>query len=80
MESPGPFCIFRLVLDCATENNLANAPLTSVRKEKVKECSSKRGDNFFETLNVAQELYYHVNGYNTYTSSNHIKRYLKKRK
>ena len=79
MESPGPCCVFSSVLDCTKENVLANSPLTLARKEKVKECSSKRGDNFYETLNLATDLYYHVNCYNTYTSNNHIERYLKRK-
>ena len=73
-------CIFETILDCSIERELAKAPLTSLRTEKVKECSNRREDDFYETLNVEKDLRYHTNCYNTYTSNNHIERYLKRKR
>ena len=40
----------------------------------------KREDNFYETLNLSSDLYNHQNCYLAYTSTNHIDRYLKRKK
>ena len=71
--------MFQNILDCSDTNELLDAPLTTTRKEKVKQCSKKRDDEFYETLDLSINLYYHQNCYLTYTSNNHIERYLKRK-
>ena len=44
-----------------------------------KQCSKRRNDNFYETLDPSNALYYHQNCYLTYASNNHIDRYLKRK-
>ena len=74
------FCVFQSILDCSNNDELVDALLTLARQDKVKQCSGKRGDNFYETLNPNCENYYHQNCYLKYTSNSHIDRYLKRQK
>ena len=72
-------CMFQSILDCSDTHELVEAQLTLTRKEKVKQCSERRDDHFYETLDSSSALYYHQNCYLTYTSNNHIERYLKRK-
>ena len=72
-------CMFQSILDCSDTQELVEAQLTLTRQEKVKQCSERRNDNFYETLDPSNALYYHQNCYLTYTSNNHIERYLKRK-
>ena len=58
---------------------LVEAQRTLTCQEKVKQCSERRNDNFYETLGTSNALYYHQNCCLMYTSNNHIKRYLKRK-
>ena len=73
-------CMFQSILDCSNSDKLVENTLTLARQEKVKLCSEKRDDNFYETLNLSSDLYYHQNCYLAYTSTNHINRYLQRKK
>ena len=56
------------------------AQLTLTRQEKVKQCSERRNDNFYETFyDPSNVLYCHQNFCLIYTSNNHIERYLKRK-
>ena len=43
-------CMFQSILDCSDTQELVEAQWTSTRQEKVKQCSERRNDNFYETL------------------------------
>ena len=60
--------MFQSILDCSNTDKLVEATLTLARQEKVKVCSEKRDDNFYETLNLSSDLCYHQNCYLAYTS------------
>ena len=72
-------CMFQSPLDCSDTQELVEAQLTLTRQEKVKQCSEKRSDKSYETLDPSNALHYHQNCYLTYTSNNHIERYLKRK-
>ena len=72
-------CLFQSILDCSDTQDLVEALLTLTRQEKVKQCSEKINDNFYETLDPSNALYHDQNCYLTYTSNNHIERYLKRK-
>ena len=72
-------CMFQSILDCSDMQELVEAQLTLTRQEKVQKCSERRNDNFYETLDPRNALYYNQNCYLTYTSNNHIERYLKRK-
>ena len=42
--------MFQSILDCSDTQELVEAQWTSTRQEKVKQCSERRNDNFYETL------------------------------
>ena len=71
--------MFQSILDCSNMQELVEAQLTLTRQEKVKKCSEKRNDNFHETLDPSNALYYHQNCYLTHASNNHIETYLKRK-
>ena len=79
MQSMEFHCMFQSILDCSDTQELVEAQLTLTRQEKVKNCSKRRNDNFYETLDPSNALYYHQNCYLTYISNNHIERYLKRK-
>ena len=72
-------CMFQSPLDGSDTQELVEAQLTLTREEKVKQCSEKRSDKSYETLDPSNALHYHQNCYLTYTSNNHIERYLKRK-
>ena len=72
-------CMFQSILDCSDTQELVEAQLTLTRQEKAKQCSKRRNDNFYETLDPSNALYYHQNCYLTCISNNHIERYLKRK-
>ena len=71
-------CMFQSILDCSDTQELVEAQLTLTHQDKVKQCSKRRNDNFYETLDPNIALYYHQNLYFRYTY-NHIERYLKRK-
>ena len=79
MQSMEFHCLFQSILDCSDTQDLVEALLTLTRQEKVKQCSEKINDNFYETLDPSNALYHYQNCYLTYTSNNHIERYLKRK-
>ena len=72
-------CMFQSLLDGSDTQELVEAQLTLTCQEKVKQWSEKRNDKFYETLDPSNVLHYHQNCYLTYTSNNHIERYLKRK-
>ena len=50
------------------------------RIETIKECSAKRGDGMFDLLTGVESIKCHKCCVSTYTSKNHLKRFLSKRK
>ena len=72
-------CMFQSVFDCSNTQELVEAQLTLTHQEKVKNCSKRRNDNFYETLDPSNALYYHQNCYLTYTWNNDIESYLKRK-
>ena len=72
-------CMFQSLLDGSDTQELVEAQLTLTCQEKVKQWSEKRNDKFYETLDPSNALHYHQNCYLTYTSNNHIERYLKRK-
>ena len=71
--------MFQSLLDGSDTQELVEAQLTLTCQEKVKQWSEKRNDKFYETLDPSNVLHYHQNCYLTYTSNNHIERYLKRK-
>ena len=43
-------CIFQSILDCSDTQELVEAQLTLTGHEKVKQCSQRTNDTFYETL------------------------------
>ena len=72
-------CIFRDVLECCIEKDLAGTELSEACKEKVIQSSHKRKDGLHDKLNLFHNTHYHKNCYLTYTSNNHIERCLKRK-
>ena len=58
---------------------LVEAQRTLTCQDKVKQCSERRNDNFYETLGTSNVLYYHQNYCLMYKSNNRIERYLKRK-
>ena len=56
-------CMFQSILDCSDMQELVEAQLTLTRQEKVQKCSERRNDNFYETLDPRNALYYNQNCY-----------------
>ena len=51
-------CIFQSTLDCSDTQELVEAQLTLTRHEKVKQCSERRNDTFYETLEDVYNRYF----------------------
>ena len=79
MQSMEFHCIFQSILDCSDMKELVEAQRTLTCQDKVKQCSERRNDNFYETLGTSNVLYYHQNYCLMYTSNNRIERYLKRK-
>ena len=70
-------CVFKHILECSITCELSEDCLSEARKEKVVQCSIRRNDNLHAGLDLSS-IHYHKNCYLTYTSNDHINRYLKR--
>ena len=72
------YCIFKDTVECSITYELSEDYLFEARKEKMIQCSNRRNDNLHETIG-SSSIQYHKNCYVTYTSNDHINRYLKRK-
>ena len=70
--------ILKDVLECSITYELSEDYLSEAGKEEVIQCSNRRKEGLHETI-VSSSIQYHKNCYVTYTSNNHINRYLKRK-
>ena len=69
-------CIFKDVFECLITYELPENCISEARKEKAILCSSRCNDSLHQTIS-SSSIQYHQNSNITYTSNDHINRYLK---